>query len=153
AINCAALPPELLESDLFGHEAGSFTGATQSRIGLFEVASNGTIFLDEIGDMPSALQVKLLRALQEREIKRVGANRTIKVNPRIIAATNHDLEAALESGRMRDDFYYRIAVVTLNVPPLRERQRDIDMLMDHYVAHFCARIGRETLKIDETARD
>lgn len=153
AVNCAAIPAELLESDLFGHEAGSFTGATQTRIGLFELASEGTIFLDEIGDMPPQLQVKLLRALQEREIRRIGAFRSIQVQPRIICATNIDIATALESGQLRDDFYYRVAVVSLSIPPLRERKGDIALLSRAYVEYFCAKIGRENLQIDPAAND
>ena len=153
AVNCAAIPSELLESDLFGHEAGAFTGATQTRIGLFEVAAAGTIFLDEIGDMPPQLQVKLLRALQEKEIKRIGTNECIKVNPRIICATNVNVEDALQTGKMRDDFYYRVAVVTLSLPPLRARANDIEMLTDYFVEYFCAKLGREKLPIDSAARE
>ena len=151
AVNCASMPPDLLESELFGHEAGSFTGATQTRIGVFELATEGTIFLDEVGDMPPALQVKLLRALQEREIKRVGSNRQIKVNPRIIAATNQDMEKALSDGSVRDDFYYRIAVVTFEIPPLRARPEDVELLTRYYIDYFCSAIGKSGLTLDETA--
>lgn len=136
AINSAAMPPELLESELFGHEAGSFTGATQTRIGLFEVASQGTIFLDEIGDMPAHLQVKLLRVLQEREIKRVGGNKIIKVNPRIISATNCNIEEALKDTKFREDLYYRLAVVVLKIPPLRERPEDLELLLNYFLQFF-----------------
>lgn len=152
AINCAAIPADLLESELFGHEAGAFTGATQTRIGIFEFASEGTIFLDEIGDMPPALQVKLLRALQEREIKRVGGTKIVKVNPRIIAATNHDIEKALKEKTLREDLYFRIAVVSLSIPPLRERAADIDLLAKHYTESFCASVGRAALRIDDAAQ-
>lgn len=152
AINCAAVPAELLESEFFGHEAGSFTGATQTRLGVFEIASEGTIFLDEVGDMPLPLQVKLLRSLQEREIKRVGGTKTIKINPRVIAATNQDIESSLASGRLREDFYYRIAVVTLAIPPLRERAEDIELLSGHYLEHFANKIGKASLRIDEAAK-
>lgn len=153
AVNCAALPPDLLESEFFGHEAGSYTGATQKRIGVFEYASEGTIFLDEIGDMPLPLQVKLLRALQENEIKRVGSNKHIKVNPRIIAATNQDVENALNSGLMREDFYFRIAVVTFTVPPLRERAEDIELLTDYYIDYFCSTTAKQELKLSKEARN
>jgi DNA-binding NtrC family response regulator len=153
AVNCAAIPADLLESELFGHEAGAFTGATQTRIGIFELASEGTVFLDEIGDMPPALQVKLLRVLQEREVKRVGGTRTVRVNPRIIAATNHDIEAALRGKTLREDLYFRIAVVTLTIPPLRQRPDDIALLTHHYTESFCSAIGRATLAIDATAQE
>ncbi|MBN8548674.1 MAG: sigma-54-dependent Fis family transcriptional regulator [Deltaproteobacteria bacterium] len=153
AVNCAAMPAELLESEFFGHEAGSFTGATQTRIGVLEFASEGTILLDEVGDMPLVLQVKLLRALQEREIKRVGSNKVIKINPRIIAATNHNVEAALKEGRLREDFYYRIAVISLSLPPLRERPQDIEVLTQYYIDHFASGMGKAGLDLDRTARD
>lgn len=152
AVNCAALPPDLLESEFFGHESGAFTGATQTRIGVFELASSGTIFLDEVGDMPPALQVKLLRALQEREIKRIGSNKMIRVNPRIIAATNLDVEELLRSSAMREDFYYRIAVVTLALPALRERQGDIDMLAKYFIEYFSQRMDRGQPGLSEEAR-
>ncbi len=152
-INCAAIPTELLESELFGHVRGAFTGATQDRKGLFEYASRGTIFLDEIGDMPPSLQVKLLRALQEGEIRRVGSNTPIKVNPRIIAATNRDLEEGLEAGHIRQDFYYRIAVVTFRLPPLRQRPCDIEFLTEHFIAHFAQKNGRTPPRISKEALD
>jgi two-component system response regulator AtoC len=151
AINCAAMPADLLESEFFGHEAGAFTGATQSRVGVLEFASEGTILLDEIGDMPATLQVKLLRALQEKEIKRLGSNKSIKINPRVIAATNHNIEDALKSGKMREDFYYRVAVITLTVPPLRERPLDIDLLTTYFIDHFCAAMGKAELVLSKEA--
>ena len=150
AINCAAMPADLLESEFFGHEAGAFTGATQTRVGIFEHATEGTIFLDEIGEMPLTLQVKLLRALQEREIKRVGGSRSIKVNPRVIAATNHDVEEVLQNGRMRDDLYYRIAVVTFEIPALRHRPCDIKLLTSFFLDYFSSQLGK-SLTLDETA--
>lgn len=153
AVNCAAMPAELLESEFFGHEAGSFTGATQTRLGVFEVGSEGTIFLDEIGDMPLQLQVKCLRALQEKEIKRVGGNRNIKINPRIIAATNHNIEEALAAGTLREDFYYRLAVISFNLLPLRDRKEDVDLLVEHYLKHFASAIGNEKLKISKDAQN
>lgn len=153
AINCGAMPPDLLESEFFGHESGAFTGATQRRIGTFEYAANGTIFLDEVGDMPARLQVKLLRALQEREITRVGSNKTIKVNPRVIAATNRDVEADLDNKSMREDFYYRLAVITFTIPPLRERASDIGLLADYYIEYFCAKNGKKLLALDDGARN
>ncbi len=153
AVNCAAMPVDLLESEFFGHEAGAFTGATQSRIGVFELAAKGTIFLDEVGDMPAALQVKLLRALQEREIKRVGGTKTIKASPRVIAATNLDMEQALASGKVRDDFYYRLAVISFTIPPLRDRRDDIALLSNYFTDYFCVAMGRDKLPIEATARE
>ena len=153
AVNCGAMPSELLESEFFGHEAGAFTGATQGRIGLFEFASEGTIFLDELGDMPRPLQVKLLRALQEHEIKRVGSNKSIKVNPRIIAATNLTLEEILDGGSIREDLYYRIAVVTLSLPALVKRPNDVELLVKHFCQEFSSSSGRPAPTIDETAWD
>ena len=152
AVNCAAIPSELLESEFFGHEAGSFTGATQSRPGILELASDGTVFLDEIGDMPLSLQVKLLRAIQEREIKRVGGTRTIKINPRFIAATNKKFTEILDSGAVREDLYYRLAVVTLELKPLRERPEDIKLLLSHYVKHFSALFDKPALSISTEAQ-
>ena len=153
AVNCAAIPPDLLESEFFGHEAGAFTGATQCRVGVLELASAGTVFLDEVGDMPPLLQVKLLRALQEHEIRHVGGNKQIRVTPRIIAATNRDIEAEIASGEMRDDFYYRLAVVTFNLPPLRERKEDIMPLVERSMKHFAAMMGKENISIDPVAQD
>ncbi len=153
AINCAAMPADLLESEFFGYEAGAFTGATQTRLGILEIASEGTIFLDEVGDMPFNLQVKLLRALQEGEIKRVGGNKIIKVSPRILAATNHNVEEALEKGLLREDFYYRIAVVTLTVPPLRERMEDIEMLSKYFIEYFCCATGKKALEVEKSTME
>lgn len=135
-INCGAIPETLLESELFGHEKGAFTGASTTRIGRFELADGGTIFLDEIGDMSPTLQVKLLRVLQQREFERVGGVRTIKVDVRIIAATNIDLEHAVHEGKFREDLYYRLNVIPVVIPPLRERVDDIPLLMDHFLSHF-----------------
>lgn len=148
AVNCAALPSELLESEFFGYEAGAFTGATQTRIGVLELASEGTIFLDEVGDMPLSLQVKLLRALQEGEIKRIGSNKTLKVHPRVIAASNHNMEEAIKEGYIREDFYYRLAVVSFTVPPLRERKADIKVLTNYFVDYFCNVNGKKPLTLD-----
>jgi DNA-binding NtrC family response regulator len=139
AINCAAIPENLLESELFGHEKGAFTGAIGRRIGRFERASGGTLFLDEIGDMSLALQSKILRAIQEREIERVGGGNPVGIDVRIVAATNRDLTEAVREGRFREDLYYRLAVVTLLLPPLRDRGPDLDQL----ALHFVARYGRE----------
>lgn len=135
-VNCGAIPENLLESELFGHEKGAFTGATHSRMGRFELANGGTIFLDEIGEMSLPLQVKLLRVLQEREFERVGGNRTIHVDVRIIAATNQDLELQVEERRFRKDLFYRLNVIPILIPPLRERRSDIPLLIEHFLARF-----------------
>ncbi|MFN3680413.1 MAG: sigma-54-dependent transcriptional regulator [Nitrospira sp.] len=136
SVNCGAIPENLLESELFGHEKGAFTGATHSRMGRFEMAHGGTIFLDEIGEMSLPLQVKLLRVLQERAFERVGGNRTIQVDVRIIAATNQNLEALIEEKRFRRDLFYRLNVIPIVIPPLRERKSDIPLLIDHFLARF-----------------
>jgi DNA-binding NtrC family response regulator len=141
-INCGAIPEELLESELFGYEKGAFTGAASSRIGRFELAHTGTIFLDEIGEMSPSLQVKLLRVLQEREFERVGGTRTIKVDVRIIAATNKDLEAMVEQNTFREDLFYRLNVIPIELPPLRERRSDIPLLVQHFIEHFNAQKHR-----------
>jgi DNA-binding NtrC family response regulator len=135
-INCGAIPENLLESELFGHEKGAFTGAASTRIGRFEMADGGTIFLDEIGEMSPALQVKLLRVLQQREFERVGGTKTIRVDVRIIAATHRDLEVAVASGVFREDLFYRINVIPIAIPPLRERTEDIPLLIHHFLEHF-----------------
>ena len=135
-VNCGAIPENLLESELFGHEKGAFTGATHSRMGRFELANGGTIFLDEIGEMSLPLQVKLLRVLQEREFERVGGNRTIHVDVRIIAATNQDLDTLVEEKRFRKDLFYRLNVIPIVIPPLRERRSDIPLLIDHFLIRF-----------------
>jgi transcriptional regulator with GAF, ATPase, and Fis domain len=135
-INCVAIPENLLESELFCCEKGAFSGATQSRVGKIEQANGGTVFLDEIGDMPFSIQAKLLRLLQEKSIERLGGRDTIAVDVRIIAATNRDLEAALTDGRFRDDLYYRLKVVTIYLPPLRERLSDIQLLTKYFQSHY-----------------
>ena len=142
-VNCAAIPAELLESELFGHERGAFTGAIAQRIGRFEAANGGTLFLDEIGEMPVHLQAKLLRCVQEQEIERVGGNRTIHIDVRIVAATNRDLKAMVEENKFRADLYYRLAVFPLTIPPLRERRRDIPVLTGYFVQKYSRRMGRE----------
>src|SRR5256714_3495667 len=133
AVNCAAINENLLESELFGHEKGSFTGAHAEKKGLFEIADKGTLFLDEIGELDVSMQAKLLRALQEREIRRVGGTRAIRIDVRVVAATNRDLRAMVQDGRFRDDLYYRINVLSIDVPPLRERREDIPVLMDFFL--------------------
>lgn len=149
-INCGAIPKELLESELFGHEKGAFTHAIRSRPGRFEMADGGTIFLDEIGEMELSLQVKILRVLQEKEIERVGGSGCKKVDVRIVAATNRDLEAEVKAGNFREDLYYRLNVIPLQLPPLRERGTDVLLLARHFLAHFCRKKEREVLQL---ARD
>ncbi len=151
-INCTAIPENLLESELFGYEKGAFTGAVSSKPGKFELADKGTIFLDEIGDVPPSIQVKLLRVLQDREFERLGGTKTIKVDVRVVAATNQDLRAALEEGTFREDLYYRLNVVPLNLPPLRERREDIPYLIDHFVAHFARESGRPIQAVTPAAQ-
>jgi two-component system nitrogen regulation response regulator NtrX len=135
-VNCAAIPEELIESELFGHEKGSFTGATEKQIGKFELAHKGTIFLDEVGDMSLRTQAKVLRVLQEGEVERIGSQKTIQVDVRVIAATNKDLEAEIAKGRFREDLFFRLSVVPIRVPPLRERPEDIPPLVAHFVSQF-----------------
>jgi transcriptional regulator with GAF, ATPase, and Fis domain len=141
AVNCAALPADLLESELFGHVRGAFTGAVRERVGRFELASQGTLFLDEVGDLPPQLQVKLLRVLQERQYERVGESTTRTTNARIIAATNADLRCGLRQGKVREDLYYRLCVVPIEVPPLRERREDIAPLVHHFLSRITSQRG------------
>ncbi|MBW2000295.1 MAG: sigma-54-dependent Fis family transcriptional regulator, partial [Deltaproteobacteria bacterium] len=152
-VNCAALPENLLESELFGHEKGAFTGAFQRRIGRFEEADEGTLFLDEIGDMSPALQVKLLRFLQEREFQRLGGNQTVYSDVRIISATNRDLEERVRQGLFRDDLYYRLNVVSIEIPPLRERKEDIPSLIDHFLKKFAHELGDQPPRLSMESRD
>ncbi|MGE0868004.1 MAG: sigma-54-dependent transcriptional regulator [Kofleriaceae bacterium] len=140
-VNCAALAPGVLESELFGHEKGSFTGAVERRRGRFELADGGTLFLDEVGDLPMEVQIKLLRTLQERELERVGGNETIKVDVRVVSATNRNLEKMIEEGEFREDLYYRLNVFPINLPPLRDRLDDLPVLVSHFVAKFARQMG------------
>jgi Nif-specific regulatory protein len=151
AINCAAIPETLLESDLFGHERGAFTGAAGQKKGRLEVADGGVVFLDEIGELAPALQVKLLRVLQEREFERVGGTHPIKIDIRLIAATNRDLNEAVRNGEFRQDLYYRLAVVKLTMPPLRERREDIPMLTRHFVQKHAKRCKVKTKPVSREA--
>jgi two-component system nitrogen regulation response regulator GlnG len=153
AMNCAAIPKDLLESELFGHEKGSFTGATERKPGKFEQANGGTVFLDEIGDMPLDLQAKILRVLQEREITRTGGTQNIVVDVRIVAATNQDLQQLVQQKLFRDDLYYRLNVVPINLLPLRERREDILLLIDHFLQKTCADLDIPLKKIDQAALD
>lgn len=150
-INCGAIPKELLESELFGHEKGAFTHAIRSRPGRFELADGGTIFLDEIGEMDLSLQVKILRVLQEKEIERVGGTGVKKVDVRVIAATNRDLEVEVAKGRFREDLYYRLNVIPLHLPPLRERGGDVLLLAKHFLDVFCKKKGRPPLLLSPDA--
>ncbi len=152
-VNCAALPETLLESELFGHEKGAFTGATAKRIGRFEAADKGTLFLDEIGELTPGMQVKLLRALQEREFERVGGNQTIKVDVRVIAATNRDIEKAITEGKFREDLYYRLNVVSVVIPPLRERREDIPALLDHFIKKYRKENNKKITGVSAEVRD
>ncbi len=150
-VNCSALPETVIESELFGHEKGAFTGAVQTRKGRFELADGGTIFLDEIGDLSTPLQVKLLRVLQEREFERVGGNRTQRVNVRIVTATNRNLEEMLETGDFREDLYYRLAVFPIHIPPLRDRKSDITLLADHFAEKYSTKNGKKIYRISTPA--
>ena len=147
-VNCSALPESLLESELFGHERGAFTNATTRRLGRFELADRGTLFLDEIGEMPAAVQVKLLRVLQEREFERVGGNESVKTDIRILAATNQSLQDLVAKGKFREDLYYRLVVVTLEIPPLRDRREDVPLLARLFLQKFAQETGREVDDFD-----
>ncbi len=151
ALNAGALPENLVEDELFGHERGAFTGANALRKGAFEAASGGTLFLDEIGELPLAAQAKLLRVIEQRQVTRLGGNRTIAVDARVVAATNRDLNAEIAAGRFREDLYYRLNVHTVTVPPLRERRSDIPALVDHLLGFTCARFGMRPKRLDPAA--
>ncbi|GAB6162302.1 sigma-54 dependent transcriptional regulator [Desulfothermus naphthae] len=148
-INCGAIPKELLESELFGHEKGAFTHAIRSRPGRFELANGGTLFLDEIAELDVYLQVKLLRAIQEKEFERVGGTRTIKVDVRIIAATNKDLEKEVEKGNFREDLFYRLNVVNISIPPLRQRKDDILLLANYFLKKFCTQNNKKIFRLEQ----
>ena len=152
-VNCAALPEALLESELFGHEKGAFTGALTSRQGRFELANGGTIFLDEIGDLPLHLQAKLLRVLQEREFEKVGSSRPVRVNVRIMAASHRPLEDLIKAGQLREDLYYRLNVVTIFIPPLRERRSDVALLLDHFLRQYAEKNGKTIRGLTPEGRD
>jgi DNA-binding NtrC family response regulator len=151
AVNCAAIPENLIESELFGHEPGAFTGATSRSIGLFEAANNGTIFLDEIGDLPLLTQSKILRVLQDREIRRLGRRESVKMNVRIIAATNKDLNKEIANKTFREDLYYRLKVITIDLPPLRERREDIPELVSFFIRKYNQEFGKRLKGIEENA--
>ena len=152
-VNCAALPETLLESELFGHEKGAFTGATARRTGRFEAADKGTLFLDEIGELTPGMQVKLLRVLQEHEFERLGGNQTIKADVRVIAATNRDIEKSIREGAFREDLYYRLNVVSILIPPLRDRKEDIPSLLDHFIKKYGDENGKQFSGISAEVRD
>lgn len=151
AINCAAVPEGLIESELFGHERGSFTGAIQTKVGKFELAHKGTLFLDEIGELPLLLQSKILRALQENEIERVGGKETISVDVRVVAATNRDIKSLVRQGLFREDLYYRINVIPVHIPSLRNRLRDLNLLSTHFVESACVMNGLPIKKLSSAS--
>ncbi len=151
AVNCAAVPRDLFESELFGHVRGAFTGAVRDRAGLFELAADGTLFLDEIPELPLELQAKLLRAIERKEVQRVGGSRTVSARARVLAATQRDLEAEVTAGRFREDLFFRVRVLEIVVPPLRERREDIPLLVDHFLSRLNARLKRHILGVDHAA--
>lgn len=153
SVNCAAIPRDLIASELFGHEKGAFTGATQRRLGRFESADGGTIFLDEVGELPPEMQIALLRVLQEREFQRVGGNETFKADVRVVAATNRDLQAAIRDGHFRDDLFYRLNVFPIEVPALRERKEDIPLLVQYFVERYASQVGKKITGIDKRSME
>src|SRR5262249_2482407 len=151
AVNCSSIPDTLIESELFGHAKGAFTGAATARAGLFEIADKGTLFLDEVGDLSLAAQVKLLRALQEGEIKRVGSNETRTVDVRVVAATNVDLAEKITAGRFREDLYYRLNVIAIRLPALRDRKEDVPILAQHFLRKFAKQTGKDVRRFSPEA--
>jgi transcriptional regulator with GAF, ATPase, and Fis domain len=149
SVNCAAIPRDLIASELFGHEKGAFTGATQQRLGRFELASGGTIFLDEVGELPAETQIALLRVLQEHEFERVGGTRRIHADVRVIAATNRDLQAAISAGSFRNDLFYRLHVFPIEIPPLRERKEDIRLLVEYFIDRYARKAGKHITTIEK----
>jgi formate hydrogenlyase transcriptional activator len=152
-VNCAAVPRDLIASELFGHEKGSFTGALQRRLGRFELAEGGTIFLDEVGELPLETQIALLRVLQEHEFERVGGTRSIRTNVRVIAATNRNLQVAIQAGTFRSDLFYRLNVFPIDMPPLRERREDIPVLVEYFVDHYASKVGKNIQGITKESLD
>src|SRR4029077_6952953 len=148
SVNCAATPRDLIASELFGHEKGAFTGATQQRLGRFELANGGTIFLDEVGELPVETQIALLRVLQELEFERVGGTRPIRADVRVIAATNPDLQAAISAGSFRSDLFYRLNVFPMEIPSLRERREDIPLLVEYFIDRYARKAGKNITSID-----
>jgi transcriptional regulator with GAF, ATPase, and Fis domain len=149
SVNCAAIPPELIASELFGHEKGAFTGATQQRLGRFETASGGTLFLDEVGELPAETQIALLRVLQEHEFERVGGTRPIRADVRVIAASNRDLQAAISAGSFRSDLFYRLHVFPIEIPPLRQRKGDIPLLVEYFIDRYARKTGKKITTVDK----
>jgi transcriptional regulator with GAF, ATPase, and Fis domain len=153
SVNCAAIPRDLIASELFGHEKGSFTGATQRRLGRFELAQRGTIFLDEVGELPAQTQIALLRVLQEHEFQRVGGAGSIRTDVRVIAATNRDLEAAIAAGLFRSDLFYRLNVFPIEIPPLREREEDIPLLVEYFIDRYARKAGKNFQTVNKESLD
>ena len=149
SVNCAAIPRDLIASELFGHEKGAFTGATQQRLGRFELANGGTLFLDEVGELPAETQIALLRVLQEHEFERVGGTRPIRADVRVIAATNRDLQAAISAGSFRSDLFYRLNVFPIEIPPLRERKEDIRLLVEYFIDRYARKAGKKITTVDK----